>query len=168
MQLISKQSLLVVLLLHYYHAQWFDQLPYSHLSSLWIVMNIYISDKGPIYHHGLHELWNVAAGPQKFNNFILNFHLFFQMKIRGENHITEQERLILTCCLCAFFSLSFRFDLMLCSNLGNDNSNTGHIECSHRPHLVHGSQVTQHWSTWNMFCQIYTYFNCQVTFKFHQ
>ena len=35
----------------------------------------------------------------------------------------------------------FRFDTMLCSLLGNENSNAGHIKCSRRPHLARGSQV---------------------------
>jgi len=34
--------------------------------------------------------------------------------------------------------IEFRFDALLCSNLGNKNSDTSHYKCSRRPHLAHG------------------------------
>jgi len=37
--------------------------------------------------------------------------------------------------------MELRFDMMLCSNLGNEDSDAGHIKCSRGPHLVRGSQV---------------------------
>jgi len=31
-----------------------------------------------------------------------------------------------------------RFDMMMYSNLGNENSGAGYIKCSHGPHLARG------------------------------
>jgi len=45
--------------------------------------------------------------------------------------------LLFTCLLVT----EFRFDAMLCSNLGNENSDAGHIKCSRGPHLANGLQV---------------------------
>jgi len=37
--------------------------------------------------------------------------------------------------------MDLRFDMMLYSNLGNENSVEGHIKYSRGPHLARGSQV---------------------------
>jgi len=37
--------------------------------------------------------------------------------------------------------MELRFDAVLCSKLADQNSDAGHIECSHRPHLARGPQV---------------------------
>ena len=37
--------------------------------------------------------------------------------------------------------MEFRFDAMLHSKLGNENSDTDHIKCSPEPQVVHGPQV---------------------------
>jgi len=37
--------------------------------------------------------------------------------------------------------MELRFDAMLYSNLGNQNSDAGHIKCSREPHLARGPQV---------------------------
>jgi len=36
-----------------------------------------------------------------------------------------------------YVSRSFRFDVMLCSNLGNENFDVGHIKCSPGPQVPH-------------------------------
>jgi len=92
-------------------------------------------------------LWNIAGGPQKkLINFILTFYLYIPKKIRRENyHVRERERQLLivyvnlpfTCLL----DTKFCFDAMLCSDLGNENFDVGHIKCSRRPHLAQGPQV---------------------------
>jgi len=42
--------------------------------------------------------------------------------------------------------MELRFDTMLHSNLGNVNSDVGHIKCSHnRPHLTHRPPVPHPW-----------------------
>jgi len=38
---------------------------------------------------------------------------------------------------------------MLCSNLGNKNSEAGRINCPHGPHLASGPQVPHPWSKIN-------------------
>jgi len=45
--------------------------------------------------------------------------------------------LLFTCLLLR----KFRFDAMLCSNLGNENSDADHIKCSRGPHLTNWPQV---------------------------
>jgi len=44
--------------------------------------------------------------------------------------------------------MELRLHVMLCSNLGNENSDAGHIKCSHGPHLARGrgQQVPHSWS----------------------
>jgi len=37
--------------------------------------------------------------------------------------------------------MELRFEAMLYPNLGNENSDAGHIKCSRGPHLARGSQV---------------------------
>ena len=37
--------------------------------------------------------------------------------------------------------MELRFNAMLYSNSGNENSDAGHIRCSRGPHLAHGPQV---------------------------
>ena len=74
------------------------------------------------------ELWNIAGGPQKLINFILKFYLY----LPKESNVKERERLLLTYCLLV---MEFRFDAMLCSNLGNKNSDAGHIKCSRGPQI---------------------------------
>jgi len=37
--------------------------------------------------------------------------------------------------------MELRFEAMLYPNLGNENSDAGHIKCSRGPHLACGSQV---------------------------
>jgi len=37
--------------------------------------------------------------------------------------------------------MEFRFDAMLCSNLGNENSDVGHSNCSRGRHFARGLQV---------------------------
>jgi len=39
--------------------------------------------------------------------------------------------------------MEFRFGMMLCSNLGNENYYAGHIKCSYGLHLNHRLQVPQ-------------------------
>jgi len=41
--------------------------------------------------------------------------------------------------------MELRFDVMLNSNIGNENSNAGHIKCSRRPHLARAAQVSHSW-----------------------
>ena len=43
--------------------------------------------------------------------------------------------------------MEFRFEAMLYSNLGKENSDAGHIKCSRRPHLARGPQVPHPWLT---------------------
>jgi len=44
---------------------------------------------------------------------------------------------LLSICLLV---MDFRFDAMLCSNLGNENADAGHIKCSRAPHLAREAQ----------------------------
>jgi len=37
--------------------------------------------------------------------------------------------------------MELRFDTMLCSNLGNENSHAGHVKCLRGPKLARGPQV---------------------------
>jgi len=50
--------------------------------------------------------------------------------------MSRSDRFILTYCLCVCLSL-FCFDMMLCSNLRKNNSDAGHIKCSHGLHLAY-------------------------------
>jgi len=45
--------------------------------------------------------------------------------------------------------MEFHFGAMLCSNLGNKNSEAGRINCPHGPHLASGPQVPHPWSKIN-------------------
>jgi len=45
---------------------------------------------------------------------------------------------LLSTCLLV---MEFRFDAMLCCNMGNENFGAGHIKCSHGSHLVRRPQV---------------------------
>jgi len=45
---------------------------------------------------------------------------------------------LLSTCLLV---MQFRFDAMLCSNLGNENCDAGHIKCLCGPHLARRPQV---------------------------
>jgi len=57
------------------------------------------------------------------------------MKIRRENYEIEEERLLLTCCLHV---MEYCFDVMLCSNLDNKNSEASRIKwCSLRLLVSH-------------------------------
>jgi len=40
--------------------------------------------------------------------------------------------------------MELRSDAVLYSHLGNENSDAGHIKCSHRQHLSRGPQVHHH------------------------
>jgi len=61
-------------------------------------------------------------------NFILKFYFY----------VKEWEGFLLTYCLLV---VQFRFDVMLSSNLGNDSSDVGHIQCSRGPHLARRPRV---------------------------
>jgi len=43
--------------------------------------------------------------------------------------------------------MEHRFDAILYSNLGNENSDAGHIKCSRGVHLARGPQVPHPWCT---------------------
>jgi len=82
-----------------------------------------IKDGKSIYYHGPYELCNNAGGSQKLFNFILK--LYFYTAKQGEKTMTRREReislgLLSTCLLV----MEFRIDAMLCSNLGNQKSNS--------------------------------------------
>jgi len=62
-------------------------------------------------------LWNIAGGPQKSIDFISKLHPY----LAKEN---KERKLLSTCPLV----VEFRFEAMLCSNLGNENSDAGHIK----------------------------------------
>jgi len=42
-----------------------------------------------------------------------------------ENYVKERERLLLTCLSTCLAVMEFRFDMMLCSNLDNENFDAG-------------------------------------------
>jgi len=82
-----------------------------------------IRDGKSIYYHGPYELCNNAGGSQKLFNFILK--LYFYTAKQGEKTMTRREReislgLLSTCLLV----MMFHIDAMLCSNLGNQKSNS--------------------------------------------
>jgi len=43
--------------------------------------------------------------------------------------------------------MEHRFDAILYSNLGHENSDAGHIKCSRGVHLARGPQVPHPWCT---------------------
>jgi len=43
--------------------------------------------------------------------------------------------------------MELRSDVMLYSNLGNENSDAGHVKCSRGPHLSCGPKVSHPWCT---------------------
>jgi len=55
-------------------------------------------------------------------------------------YVKERQRL--PCLLIT----ELRFDAMLCSNLGDENYDSGHIKCSRGPHVPHP------WSNWQRCC----------------
>jgi len=75
-----------------------------------------------LYNRGPYELWNIADGPQKFLIFVLNFYLDIPKKVRKENNVNGTRETPLdslsTACLLV---MKFRFGVMLCSNLGDEN-----------------------------------------------
>jgi len=70
------------------------------------------------------------AGQKNQMIFILNFHLCLPKKNEGKPCQRSSETspdLLFTCLLV----MEFRFDAMLCANLGTENSDAGHIKNIH-------------------------------------
>jgi len=51
--------------------------------------------------------------------------------------------------LCTYLVImELRFDVILYSEWGDENSDAGHIKCSRGPHLARGPQVPHPWRRW--------------------
>ena len=94
------------------------------------------SDGESIYYHGPHESWNPTDGLQKLNNSILNFYLYLPKENKERKTCQgcrETSLDLLSTCLLV---IEFGFDAMLCSNLGNVNSDAAmlnvHVSCRFR------------------------------------
>jgi len=60
--------------------------------------------------------------------FILKFYLYLPNDYKVKK-LSRSERLLLTNFSLFLLVMEFRFVVMLCSNLGNENSDVGHIKC---------------------------------------
>jgi len=69
-----------------------------------------------------------------------NSTFIIQRKTKRENHVKEWRTSLDLLCMCLLV-MEFRFDAMLCSNLGHKNSDAGHIECSRGPQVPHPCAV---------------------------
>jgi len=82
-------------------------------------------------------MWNIASGSQKLIVLIFKFYLFLPTKIK-EIKLCQGTRDVsldlLSTCLPL---MEFRFDAMLCSNLGKKRSDAGHIKCLRRLQVPH-------------------------------
>ena len=75
-------------------------------------------------------------------NFLLKLY-FYLPKENNERKLCQGVRDTSLCLLstpACLLVMEFRYDAILCFNLGNENSDAGHIECSR------GSQVPNRWS----------------------
>jgi len=93
-----------------------------------------------VYYHGLHEMWNIADGPQKIILFYAKILTIFS-KEKGKK--TMRRARDFSWLSKYLLIMDFRFGAMLCCNLRNTNnfSDASHFECSREPHLAHGPQV---------------------------
>ena len=86
----------------------------------------YCRDGETLDHQGPHNLWFTVSESQITIDFILKFYL-----LRGVGSFIWHSQLSLKYLLVTLL----RFDAILYSKLGNENSDAGHIKCSRGPRV---------------------------------
>jgi len=89
-----------------------------------------------LYYRGPHELWNIDGGPHNLIILILKFYLYLPKENKEKNCVKERKTTLDLPSKCLLV-IEFCFDVTLCSNLGNENSNAGHFKFSRGPQVPH-------------------------------
>ena len=88
--------------------------------------------------------------------------------MRRQNYVKERVRLLLTFCLLV---TEFRFDAILCSKLGNENSDAGHIKCSRGPQVPHpwtGATKSQQSQIFSAVSKVYETSTNHISRSYHE
>jgi len=106
---------------------------------------VYTRGGEPIYYHGPHKLWIIAGGTQITIDFILTFYLYLSTRDRASYDILSWVIEVSDLLSKYLLITELRFDAILYSKLGNENSDAGRIKYSRGRHLSCGPQVPHPW-----------------------
>jgi len=97
--------------------------------------------KAPVYYLGPLKLWNIADGLQKLIHFSWKFYLFLLKENKESKPSQAPGEISLDLLSTCLLKMGFGFDATLCSNLGNEYSDEGHIKCPREQYLSRWLQV---------------------------